>query len=91
MEKMRMESTSMTAKNIEKIEAMFPNCITQTRDAEGNLKKAVNFELLHQMLAEDVAETDEAYEVWGLNAPKFGVIPGNAYMKKPPWIPPWRP
>ena len=28
MEKMKMESVDMTEKNIEKIESLFPNCIT---------------------------------------------------------------
>lgn len=30
MDKMRMESVDMTAQNIDKIEEMFPNCITET-------------------------------------------------------------
>ena len=35
MEKMRMESVDMTAQNIDKIGAMFPNCITETVDENG--------------------------------------------------------
>lgn len=31
MEKMRMESVDRTAKNMEAIGALFPNCITETR------------------------------------------------------------
>lgn len=46
MDKMRMESVDMTAQNIEKIGALFPNCITETVDEKGTLKKAINFELL---------------------------------------------
>ena len=46
MDKMRMESVDMTAHNIEKIGALFPNCITETKDENGRLKKAINFELL---------------------------------------------
>lgn len=34
MEKMRMELIDMTAQNIEKIGALFPNCITETLDEE---------------------------------------------------------
>ena len=30
MEKMKLESPDITARNIEKIEALFPNCITET-------------------------------------------------------------
>ena len=46
MDKMRMESVDMTAANIEKIGAMFPNCITETKDENGKPKKAINFEIL---------------------------------------------
>lgn len=62
MDKMRMESVDMTAQNIEKIGAIFPNCITETVDENGKPKKAINFELLKQMLSGDVLEGDEAYE-----------------------------
>ncbi len=62
MDKMRMESLDMTAQNIEKIGALFPNCITEAVDENGKLKKAINFELLKQMLSDDVAEVSEAYE-----------------------------
>lgn len=62
MNKMRMESVDMTTQNIEKIGAIFPNCITETVDESGNPKKAINFELLKQMLSGDVIDGDEAYE-----------------------------
>lgn len=62
MDKMRMESIDMTARNIEKIGALFPNCITETKDADGNPKKAINFDLLRQMLSGDAIDGDEAYE-----------------------------
>lgn len=54
MDKMRMESTDTTAQNIEKIGSLFPNCITETKDVDGKLKKAINFDLLRQMLSGDV-------------------------------------
>ncbi len=62
MEKMKMESANMTDANINKIAALFPNCITETADENGKLKKAVNFDMLRAMLSEDIAEGDEAYE-----------------------------
>ena len=52
MDKMRMESVDMTAKNIDKIAELFPNCVTEGVDENGRLKKVVNFELLKQMLSE---------------------------------------
>lgn len=68
MDKMKMETIDMTAQNIDKIAALFPNCITEMIDEEKSTddkkvyKKAVNFDLLKQMLSGDVIEGDEAYE-----------------------------
>lgn len=62
MEKMKMESANITDMNIDKIAALFPNCITETADENGKLKKAINFEMLRAELSEDIAEGDEAYE-----------------------------
>ena len=62
MDKMKLESTDMTAQNVEKIEKLLPNCVTEAKDADGKPKKAVNFELLKQMLSGDVIPGDEAYE-----------------------------
>lgn len=57
MEKMRMESVDITAQNIEKIGAMFPNCITETVDEKGKLKKVINFEMLKQMLSNEITDS----------------------------------
>ena len=62
MEKMKFETPDMAQKNIEKIAALFPNCVTESKAAGGKLKKAVNFDALKQMLGESVAEGDESYE-----------------------------
>ena len=62
MEKITVESEDMRSLNVEKIGALFPNCITETRGEDGKLKKAINFETLQQMLSEDVIEGDESYE-----------------------------
>ena len=57
-----MESIDGTNVNIEKLAELFPNCVTEARGEDGKLRKAVNFELLRQMLSRDIAEGDEAYE-----------------------------
>lgn len=62
MKKMRMESQDLTQANIDKIAELFPGAITEARDESGKLKKAVNFELLKQLLSSDVVDDDEAYE-----------------------------
>lgn len=81
MDKMRMESVDMTAKNIEKIGALFPNCITETVDENGMPKKAINFELLKQMLSGDVLEGDEAYEFTWVGK-KAAIVEANKPIRK---------
>ena len=81
MDKMRMESLNMTSENINKIETMFPNCITETKDKNGKPKKAINFDILRQMLSEDVLEGDEAYEFTWVGK-KAAIVEANKPIRK---------
>ena len=81
MDKMKMESANITDMNIEKIAALFPNCITETADEDGKLKKAVNFEMLRQMLSGDVVEGDEAYEFTWVGK-KASIVEANKPIRK---------
>ena len=81
MDKMRMESVDMTAQNIEKIGALFPNCITETVDEAGKPKRAINFDLLRQMLSGDVIEGDEAYEFTWVGK-KAAIVEANKPIRK---------
>ena len=57
-----MESPDLVQGNVEKIAALFPNCVTEGPDGHGGLKKVIDFDKLRQMLSGDVLEGDEAYE-----------------------------
>ena len=81
MDKMRMESVDMTAQNIDKIGALFPNCITETIGEDGKMKKAINFDLLRQMLSGDVLEGDEAYEFTWVGK-KAAIVEANKPIRK---------
>ena len=81
MDKMRMQSVDITAQNIEKIGMLFPNCITEAKDENGKLKKAINFELLKQMLSEDVIDGDEAYEFTWVGK-KAAIVEANKPIRK---------
>ncbi len=87
MEKMHMESVDITAQNIEKLGALFPNCITEMLDEEQSTiekkvyKKAVNFELLKQMLSGNVLDGDEAYEFTWVGK-KAAIVEANKPIRK---------
>jgi len=81
MQHMKFESPDLVQGNIEKIEALFPNCVTETRGEDGKLKKAVNFDLLRQMLSGEVAEGDEAYEFTWVGK-KAAIVEANKPIRK---------
>lgn len=81
MDKMKMESVDIVTHNIEKIGELFPNCITESVDENGQPKKAINFELLKQMLSRDVADGDEAYEFTWVGK-KESIVEANKPIRK---------
>ncbi|WP_448904636.1 site-specific DNA-methyltransferase [Gemella sp.] len=81
MEKMRMESLNLTSQNVEKIELLFPNCITESRDENGQLKKSVNFKMLKQILSEDIVDGEEAYEFTWVGK-KESIVEANKPIRK---------
>lgn len=56
MEKLRMHTPNLTADNVEKLAALFPNVVTETRDEKGLLTKAVDFDQLRQELSDNIID-----------------------------------
>ena len=87
MDKMKFESPDMTAQNIDRIATLFPNCITEMLDEEHSTlekkvyKRAINFELLKQMLSPDVVDGDEAYEFTWVGK-KAAIVEANKPIRK---------
>ena len=81
MDKMKFETPDLTSENIEKIAALFPNCVTEMRDAKGNLKHGINFEMLKQMLSPDVVDGDECYEFTWVGK-KAAIVEANKPIRK---------
>lgn len=87
MNKLRMESPDLTAQNIDHIAALFPNCVTEMLDEERSTKekkvykRAINFELLKQMLSPDVVDGDEAYEFTWVGK-KAAIVEANKPIRK---------
>jgi adenine-specific DNA-methyltransferase len=56
MKKLKLHTPDLTEGNIDRIAALFPNCVTEAMDEAGQLKRAIDFDLLRQELAGDVVE-----------------------------------
>lgn len=82
MEKLKMHSPNLTNANIEKIKALFPNCITESQDENGNLKLAVDFDQLRQELSDSIVEGPQ--ERYHLNWPgkREALLTANAPIAK---------
>ena len=59
MDKLKMHSPNLVDANIEKIAALFPNCMTETKDEQGEITKAIDFDLLKQELSHILVEGEQ--------------------------------
>lgn len=63
MDKLRMQTLDGVQGNIDKISALFPNCITERKDAEGKVTLAIDFDKLRQELSSEIVEgREERYQ-----------------------------
>lgn len=56
MNKLNCHTPDFTAENIRKLAALFPNCVVEAKDAQGNLTKAIDFDQLRQELSTSVVD-----------------------------------
>lgn len=82
MDKLEMQTSNFTDENIEKLAGLFPNCVTEAKDANGKLKKAIDFDLLKQELSENIV--DGHRERYQINWPgkKEALISANTPINK---------
>ena len=57
-----MHTANIVCENILKIKELFPNCIKEFKDSNGELKFGIDFEMLKQELSDEIIESDEKYE-----------------------------
>ena len=81
MDRMKMETRNGVKSNIEAICELFPNCISEVKDFNGEVIKTVNFDLLHQMLSEQELDGGEIYEFTWVGKKK-AVIEANKPIRK---------
>ena len=81
MDKLHFETPNLTEQNIDRIAELFPGVITEKRDENGKLTRAVNFELLKQQLSPEVLAGDEAYEFTWVGK-KASIVEANRPIRK---------
>ena len=85
MEPVRRTSPDLTADNVRRLAELFPSVITETRDDEGGVSQAVDFDLLRQELSDHVVEgPQERYQLdWpGKRAAAFAAnVPTTATLR----------
>ncbi|MGP5134723.1 site-specific DNA-methyltransferase [Psychrobacter cibarius] len=77
-----MHSPNLVDDNVQKISELFPNCITEAKDENGKLKKAVDFDLLRQELSQSLVEGGQ--ERYRLDWPgkRQAILEANAPIAK---------
>lgn len=58
-EKLQMHSPNLVQGNIKKIAELFPNTLTEVEDENGNVKQAIDFDILKQELADYIVSGKE--------------------------------
>lgn len=63
MDKLKMQSLDVIGSNIEKIQQLFPNCVTERLGKDGKPELAIDFEKLHAELSNEIiGEGEERYQ-----------------------------
>jgi len=77
-----MHSPNFVDENIDKLAQLFPNCVTESKNDEGALKKSIDFDLLKQELSNSIV--DGPQERYHLNWPgkREALLTANAPIAK---------
>ena len=82
MKKLKMHSPDLTQANIDKLAALFPNCVVEAADAHGVVKRSIDFDQLRQELSGSIVEGPQ--ERYQLNWPgkREALLTANAPIAK---------
>jgi adenine-specific DNA-methyltransferase len=80
--KLKLHTPDSTDANIAKLAELFPNCVTERREADGTVKKGIDFDQLRQELATSIVESPQ--ERYQLNWPgkREALLTANAPIAK---------
>jgi adenine-specific DNA-methyltransferase len=81
-QKLKLHSPDLTQVNIDKLAALFPSCLTESKDEAGQLKRTIDFDLLRQELSGEIVEGPQ--ERYQLNWPgkREALLTANAPIAK---------
>ena len=78
----KMHTANLVAKNIEKLTALFPNCITEGRNEQGEIMKGVDFEILRQELSNVLIDGEQERYTLNWVGKKESILAANAPIAK---------
>ena len=82
MEKLKMHSVNKVDENIAKIGAMFPNCLTERKNEDGEVEYAIDFDMLRQELSSVIVEGNEERYQFTWPDKKKSILLANAPIAK---------
>jgi adenine-specific DNA-methyltransferase len=82
MDNLKMHSPNLTEENVARIRELFPSCVTEAKDEQGNVSLAVDFDQLRQELSDHIVEGPQ--ERYQLNWPgkREALLAANAPIAK---------
>ena len=82
MDKMKMHSVNKVDENIAKIGALFPNCLTERKNENGEVEYAIDFDILKQELSSVIVEGNEERYQFTWPDKKKSILLANAPIAK---------
>ena len=82
MDKLKMHSVNKVDENIAKIGALFPNCLTERKNEDGEVEYAIDFDMLKQELSSVIVEGNEERYQFTWPDKKKSILLANAPIAK---------
>ena len=82
MEHLKMHSLNKIDENVSKIAALFPNCVTEAKDENGEIVHKIDFDMLKQELSSTLVEGREERYQFTWPDKKQAILTANAPINK---------
>lgn len=82
MKKMKMHSKNIAQESLQRIREIFPACVTESFDFNGEIKFSIDFDLLRQELAESIVEGPQERYQLGWPGKRDALLNANAPIAK---------